>query len=85
MLFGRLAFALSDSGLGVAEGEHLKNVRSNIAQKLIEVHQLIYFRQLPFWAVFYLCVVFFALLKSYFYKHCPYYDDPKYRETLKFW
>lgn len=78
MLFVRLAFVLSDSGLGIAEGEHLKNVRSNIAQKLIEVHQLIYFRQLPFWAVSYYVSFFFALLNSYFYKHCPYYDDPKY-------
>lgn len=38
-----------DNGSGIAEVRDLKNDSTNIAQKLTEVHQLIYFRQLPFW------------------------------------
>jgi len=35
--------------LGIAEVGHLKAISSNIVQKLMEVHQWIYFHQPPFW------------------------------------
>jgi hypothetical protein len=36
---------MTTNGSGIGEGRALKNVSSNIAQKLIEVKMLIYFRQ----------------------------------------
>jgi hypothetical protein len=37
---------------GLQKWGHLKNVITNIAQRLIEVQMLIYFLQPPFWQAF---------------------------------
>lgn len=45
MQSGECFHNIAANGLGIGEGRALKNVSSNIAQKLIEVQMLIYFRQ----------------------------------------